>query len=116
MKIYSFDLFYGGYRTMYEYECKRFSQAIEALSREDSRISVCNRYIVKQLDKDGNPISARYNIIRRSVPVKVLSYSLTRYESTIFVPFSKFVEYLDDEKETRPENLTVAGSWYINDH
>lgn len=115
-KCYCFDLFIGSYRTRYEIECARFSQAIESVSRFSFfGLRVCSRYIVQTVNKNGEPVSARYNTIRCDVPFQIVPVSRDMYESTIFIPFSEFILKFDDEKETRPENLSIGGSWYVND-
>lgn len=122
-KCYCFDLFYGSYRTRYEIESPRLSQAIDVLTgyfegmREYGyNIRVCGRYIVQTLNSNGEPVSARYNTLRNEYSFVVEPYSKNIYDSTIFVPFINFGDLCDDEKETRPENLLPGGSWYVNDH
>lgn len=106
-KCYCFDLFYKQYRTRYEYKCDSFPQAVEALSWEDSRIRVCTRYVVKRLATNGEPVVARYNMISSEFPLNLIPYSKDIYYSTIFVSFSKFCEYLDDDLDMHKEKKMI---------
>lgn len=122
MKMYCFRVCMYGYGLDYRVESDRLDHAVRALydlclelGPRDEPLLVCSRYSTYRVF-DGVKVNERYYNLKRELKgcVSIVSEASYNFYCCNVVSLSEFldaVRAIDDEPETRPENIGMRNIW-----